>query len=1496
MCVWLTGRLISAEHVTWFLVVPTVMIELYLLSRLLVLTATAGGRPRRMSPALSDADAADIAGATGVAVIATTEALPMVRRAVIAAIDGTNRDRVVLVGASPELSALADEFGISFGRSEGSWSSGVHKALRVTRCSYLALLPASTVMIRRSVTSVARYFDDGCAWVQAATTAPLERTALQHLQQLRVGPTIDQWDGTPCTGSGAVVDVAAFSVVDVTAGSLATSVQLQAAGWHGRLAPQMLAMAQGDQPIAARERAESDHAAHRLHALVTRHSPLWARHLTWRQRVAHVSTLLDDIAGAVCALVAVVATASLVVGKVPIAVDSWFLFVGIPAHLLVIGARFLLSGGLLRPGTLAHANADAISPSIRAIARAWRRPSAPPVALTVEQSGVAAVRHRPVTMVLALALEAALLARAISAITGHGVPDRSKSVDIVLLAFGVAVLVPMLASLRVIIRARHLRATHRASTSIEAMVEGRRARVIDLSADGLGLAVDGDRDLGKPVVEVRLLPTDGDPIDVVAAVVRSRPGKRSVVVGLHLVDGGGARALDGYVRLWLATATAPAPRQQDRPAARPQRMPVRAGGNPFVRVATAATLLMVGIANLPPYGASFAAPPPGALTLSKSAPSEVLYGANGGYDLSTCNTLGSARYNLSLRDVLPAGASFVDGSPSPTKVLANSPSTGFTTLLWENISDLQNGSCFGVHYNVSHNAVSADTGTLRVGSTVTNNAGAYVQTDPRTVPKFSTTGVPTTGSFIESATATANSLIVPITIAKSEPSPEDELVRGVHQHSTVYTLTVTNNTIKPTNAVTVDDWLPAGLEFLGCGTVDNTPGGAVEYPGAPRLDVSTPDLTTNCATPTLVETVSVDPDGTGPLATAVYTHVQWAVGDMKAAGVATIQYRAGIPNRENQLFPAVIPPATKPPTTANLSNNTGALTTEPANERSYTNLAAVSGTYPGSIVGSSPATRQWDTATETVFSEDLAIQKSACNATNPNPQQPSSGECLNGVTYGGETTWRLRLATGEYRSVSDIVLTDTLGDGLEYVAASARLTNGVTTVSVEPTAVVQSDGTQLLTWTFNSLLTAGVTASMAPDATYVVTFVSRTLSDYRATKQPILSFDRLNNTTSVSGTSAVVRGDDTSGTIRVGDVSSASIGSSWSTIDKRTLSGADASAAPGTLGCSTGTVPSITDVVPRFAPNEVICFSLSVTFPTGIRVRDAVLTDFIPPNSTYVGYAPYPDSAAGYEKLTAGTVGSGSAVQWAFGVNPTAVPRYTSDKGDVFHVVVAVRASDEPAANNNYDLVENLFKATGSASNGSSVSLRDIDSYRIVEPELQLVKGVIDIKRAGTSITGYPKTAPASGTDSHTVRQNDVVTYRINAKNIAPQFADPAAPTVARVDGSGRQVGDATNVVVWDVLPIGLSCAQLTPATIASNVTFSLVRTGTLALAAAPTPSITGLSCDDTTNRISFTAASIPAGYTLQADYVLTVSAVAAAAKSFTDTAGVRTYNDIGGG
>ena len=156
----------------------------------------------------------------------------------------------------------------------------------------------------------------------------------------------------------------------------------------------------------------------------------------------------------------------------------------------------------------------------------------------------------------------------------------------------------------------------------------------------------------------------------------------------------------------------------------------------------------------------------------------------------------------------------------------------------------------------------------------------------------------------------------------------------MHDWATPYTLTVTNNAVNATNGFVLDDYLPAGLEFLACGGVDNTtdaptnpdtpataPDPDPEYPGAPTLDAHLPPA--DCVVPGLVETVEIDPDGpTGPLPLDVYTHVRWTgLGDLAANGQLVLTYLAGIPIRENVLFPGGT--ATTGIQTANLNNNSG---------------------------------------------------------------------------------------------------------------------------------------------------------------------------------------------------------------------------------------------------------------------------------------------------------------------------------------------------------------------------------------------------------------------------------------------------------------------------------------------------------------------------------------------------------------------------------------------
>jgi hypothetical protein len=222
--------------------------------------------------------------------------------------------------------------------------------------------------------------------------------------------------------------------------------------------------------------------------------------------------------------------------------------------------------------------------------------------------------------------------------------------------------------------------------------------------------------------------------------------------------------------------------------------------------------------------ASAAAEGSPAITFTAGSPANVLIGSSPRVTFTAANPGAQPYgYNLSYRAVLPKNVSFVGGStqlgsgqpaPAPT-VVANHPASGETTLIWSNVGDLSPGSSSTLSFQVT-----PSTASLPVGSAFKVEGGAYIASQPRFLPKFSAAGVPQgpgSESFTGDATGETTTRITAIEVAQEEGSPEGEILRGVHDHQTVYKVTVTNNNVASTGAVSLLEYLPADLEYLGCG-------------------------------------------------------------------------------------------------------------------------------------------------------------------------------------------------------------------------------------------------------------------------------------------------------------------------------------------------------------------------------------------------------------------------------------------------------------------------------------------------------------------------------------------------------------------------------------------------------------------------------------------------------------------------------------------------------
>ena len=720
-----------------------------------------------------------------------------------------------------------------------------------------------------------------------------------------------------------------------------------------------------------------------------------------------------------------------------------------------------------------------------------------------------------------------------------------------------------------------------------------------------------------------------------------------------------------------------------------------------------------------------------AVTLDKQAPDRQLYGTDATVRLVAGNTAPYG-YNLSFRDVLPAGVSYVTGSsPIAPQILANQPAAGQTTLIWRNVADLSPSSEYALTYQVRHAQ-----GSFTPGQSYTNQAAAFVNSNPRIVPRFSPTGA--ASNFTSQAADSATTQIIPVEIEKDEPSPEGEILRGVHDHRTIYTLSLRNNAVNPTSTLVVEDYLPAGLEFLGCGTGDNTAGGALEYPGAQPLNAGGPPAgLTNCVAPDLVETVLTDPDGgLGPLPTAVYTHVRWNLTAPLTPGESRqLQYVAAIPIFENTAAWPGATPATNGPQGANLGNNTGP---ETSDEQALTNRASVTGLYNGVT----PATDD-DLLTRTA--EDLRVLKSV--------DAPS-------IAQGQISTWSLNIASSEYRTVNDLVVTDTVPDGLcplgpaNYdTGAAAECAPTGDAPSLPYTTVVDNGSTFTLTW--DALPDLGTSDEL------VLTFPTRTREAYQATGQPVLARDSWTNNVSIQGDDVApvdvphTEVDDLPDV----DVSSAGQEAGDIEIDKQV-----AQPVAGTIDCETATY--IDTVATFYRPGDHICWKVRVEFPLALDTGNPTVTDFLPPGMTYVPGSEV--QTTGPEYLT-GTLDASDPESLVWDVGTT-----VDQGGEIFEVVFATVVGP-PLNTPDVDILSNLLKVSYANTAGRSFALRDAADAEIRAAQLDLDKRV---KRATGSLQ-----------DAITADGAETVTYQLDVRELGGV--------------------EAEQVEVWDNLPPEITCAAV---------------------------------------------------------------------------------------
>lgn len=831
------------------------------------------------------------------------------------------------------------------------------------------------------------------------------------------------------------------------------------------------------------------------------------------------------------------------------------------------------------------------------------------------------------------------------------------------------------------------------------------------------------------------------------------------------------------------------------------------------------------------------------LSLAVDAQDTVLFGKDSNVSLTTTNPPGVTGYNLSYRVVLPSGVSYVAASAGANAgepvAIANQPAVNQTTLLWRNLGDLGPGNTHALNFQVRHAPLS-----FVVGSIFTINGSVYAGTDERYPPQFTASGLadgavanPYTGF---SANKTDTTRLTALEIDKtSDNAPEGELLRGVHANQTVYTVTVRNNQLAPTTHLQVDDYLPAGLEFIGgCGNVGvdhttNAPtnsGSSQEYPGAGAIPVAP---VAGCVQPNLVETLSTDPPGPAP--SGVYTHVRWStLGTVAAGGTVTLKYRAAVPLRANATtWTGGVPSTTTGLQAANLNNNSGP---ETADEATITNYTRAQGDWNDTVFQTADGS-----LARTI--EDLAIQKTA--------QSPAT------LTQGGVNLWDLTVRTSEYRSAENVVVTDTVPDGLCPLSSTSNFTQtpqGPADVAdcftgpdpSVPYATVQENSSGTFSVVWNSASVPAL-AELPPNATQTITFATRARAHYQEAFEdttPLLSGDAVTNNVAVAANARVIcaggvacppgapTGNEIAnlGTLStaVADASSDAISASGPVLDKKVATTSD--------DCTTA---SYTDgsPVPSYRPGDRICWLMRVDYPASLNTSAATVSDFLPPSLTLdTAFATGGDEATANDTVGAATLDSTTAVPGPGGRLQWTLPGGYVGTSQVFEHRIATRVG-LPAGSALADINRNVFKTTIQSTGGVTSPLRDDAPYRLSMP-------VVATEKRVTELDGAP-VGGSAGVATQVVRGGQIVTYRVRLTNAGDQTAErtetwdrlPAGVTCADVAASALPISDGGvcdgDIIKWGATPaIGPDVPQLAN----KDLTYSVMVPTTI----EPTQALTG--------------------------------------------------------
>lgn len=464
-------------------------------------------------------------------------------------------------GRRPEIAELVRAMGVEYlTRPDNSHAKAgnINHALGHVDSELVAVLDADHVPLPGFLDALVGNFDDPEV---ALVQAPHEFSNLDSVQHVEgeiheqslffrvICPGKERNDSTFWCGSGTVLRREALvGIGGVQTTTIAedfhTTIVLHSQGWKTRYVDETLLLGLAPHDLDSFLLQRSRWARGNLRVLLTRQNPLWARGLSTQQRLSYLGSLSHYFGGPQRLAMLAVLCATLLSGLLPLYGEPiLFVVLWAPWVALSLLTTKLLGRGYVGPVTATRFGWMTMGIYSRAVI-GLALPAIGGFKVTpkqgVDEAGIGVIRRLPLLAVGGAALFSAMVARVLATFGWAELESMPRFALVATLAIGAFELFVIVSVLVSVGRHRQLRSNYRVKVDLAARIEGKVARVTDLTVGGAGLIVDELRPVGSMFrLDLRLPGLDGTRHDVCPrAVVRS---------AMHL-DSGAVRLGVEFVR------------------------------------------------------------------------------------------------------------------------------------------------------------------------------------------------------------------------------------------------------------------------------------------------------------------------------------------------------------------------------------------------------------------------------------------------------------------------------------------------------------------------------------------------------------------------------------------------------------------------------------------------------------------------------------------------------------------------------------------------------------------------------------------------------------------------------------------------------------------------------------------------------------------------------------------------------------------------------------